>query len=339
MNWNKIKIVDDRGDTVDAQAPVIVSASRSTDIPAFYADWFVNRWEKGYVRWKNPFNGVFSYVSFQDTRAVVFWSKNPKPMLKHIDFLNANIKNFYFQYSLNDYEKEGYEGKVPPLKNRIETFKELSEKIGKDKVIWRFDPLLLTDTIDVSELLRRVKNIGVQLKDYTNKLVFSYADIKVYKKVANNLTKEQIPYQEFTPRYMTEFAEGLQELNRSWNFKLGTCAEKIPLEKYGIEHNKCIDDDLMIELFAHDKELMDFLGVELVVPDLFSQKSGIKKNRNLKDKGQRELCGCMISKDIGQYNTCPHECVYCYANTSKEIARKNFKNGKEKPFADTILGE
>ncbi len=336
--WNKIQIINDEGEKVDAQAPVIVSASRSTDVPAFYADWFVNRWEKGYVRWKNPFNGVYSYVSFVNTKAVVFWSKNPKPMLKHIDYLNKNIKNYYFQYSLNDYEKEGYEGNIPPLKNRIETFKILSKEIGRDRVIWRFDPLLLTDTIDVSELLNRVKNIGDQLKDFTEKLVFSYADIKIYTKVANNLKKEHIPFREFSHENMVEFAEGLQELNKSWKFKLGTCAEKIPLEKYGIEHNKCIDDDLMIQLFSQDKKLMEFLGIEFIQPDLFSSNKEIIKKKNLKDKGQRELCGCMISKDIGQYNTCPHECVYCYANTSKEIARENYRKFKENPTTDTIVG-
>ncbi|HCY77659.1 MAG TPA: hypothetical protein DHV28_17240 [Ignavibacteriales bacterium] len=334
MNWEKIQIIDDAGQKVDAQAPVIVSASRSTDIPAFYADWFVNRWEKGYVRWKNPFNGVYSYASFVNTRAVVFWSKNPKPMLKHIDYLNKNIKNYYFQYSLNDYEKEGYEGNVPPLKNRIETFKILSKEIGKDKVIWRFDPLLLTDTIDVGELLNRVKNIGEQLNEYTEKLVFSYADIKVYTKVANNLKKEHIPYREFSPGDMVKFAEGLQELNKSWKLKLATCAEKEPLGKYGIEHNKCIDDDLMIQLFSQDKKLMDFLGVKEETQLSFFEPA----RKNLKDKGQRELCGCMISKDIGQYNTCPHECVYCYANTSKEIARENYRKFKENPTADTIVG-
>lgn len=339
MSWDKIRITNDAGEVVDAQAPVIVSASRSTDIPAFYADWFVNRWEKGYVRWKNPFNGVYSYASFVNTRAVVFWSKYPKPMLKHIDYLNKNIKNYYFQYSLNDYENEGYEGNVPPLKNRIETFKTLSEKIGKNKVIWRFDPLLLTDTINVEELLNRVKNIGDQLKEFTEKLVFSYADIREYTKVANNLRKEHIPYREFSPGNMTEFAQGLQELNKSWNFKLGTCAEKIPLEKYGIEHNKCIDDDLMIQLFSHDKKLMDFLGVEFIEADLFSQESGVKKKKNLKDKGQRELCGCIISKDIGQYNTCPHECIYCYANTSKEIAKENYKHHLINPNSETIIRE
>src|SRR5690554_3633943 len=339
MNWDKINIKTENGTNVEAQAPVIISASRSTDIPAFYADWFINRWQKGYVRWKNPFNGVYSYVSFQNARAVVFWSKNPKPMLKHIDFLNKSIKNYYFQFSLNNYEAEGFEGNVPYLEKRIETFKSLSEQVGKEKVIWRFDPLLLTNKIDIPELLARVKNIGDQLQKYTNKLVFSFADIKVYSKVAINLKKEQILYREFSPRTMIEFAQGLQELNKSWGFELATCAEKIPLEKYGVQHNKCIDDDLLIKLFSNDKKLMEFLGVELIQPDLFSSNTEVVKQKKLKDKGQRELCGCIVSKDIGQYNTCPHECVYCYANTSKEVAMSNFKTHRNNPATDTITGK
>jgi len=337
MNWNKIEITTDSGETVSAQAPIIVSASRSTDIPTFYANWFVERWKKGYVKWINPFNGAPLYVSFQNTRVVVFWTKNPKPMLQHIDFLNKEVKNFYFQYSLNDYQKEGYEGNVPSVKERIETFQKLATAIGKERVIWRFDPLLLTDQIDVPELLRRVKNIGDQLKGYTRKLVFSFADIQVYRKVENNLKKEGIAYREFTQEDMILFAKGIQQFNRDWNFKLGTCAEKERLSEYGIEHNKCIDDDLMIDLFHEDTKLMDFLGVKVVQPDLFSNKLEFSKTKELKDKGQRELCGCIFSKDIGQYNTCPHECVYCYANTSKELAAKNYKKYKENPGADTII--
>lgn len=338
MNWDKVTIKTDNGELVEAQAPIIISASRSTDIPAFYADWFVERWKRGYVRWKNPFNGKDLFVSFQNTRAVVFWSKNPYPMLKHIDFLNSNVKNYYFQFTLNDYEKEGFEGNVPPLFKRIETFKTLSNSIGKEKVIWRFDPMILTDQIDVKELLNRVENIGNQLVGYTDKLVFSYADIQTYRKVENNLRKENIPYREFLHDDMIQFAEGLQELNKKWGFELATCSEKIPLEQYGIQHNKCIDDSLMIKLFKHDAKLMDFLGVKPVQAGLFDEESPAFSTKNLKDKGQRELCGCIFSKDIGQYNTCPHECVYCYANTSKEIANANYKNFKANKQSDMIIG-
>lgn len=338
MIWKKTEILNDSNEKVTAQAPVIISASRSTDIPTFYADWFIERWKKGYVKWKNPFNNVPLYVSFKNTRVIVFWTKNPKPLMKHLDFLDANIKNYYFQFTLNDYDNEGYEGKVPKLANRIKTFIELSERIGKERVVWRFDPMILTDKIDVKELLLRVENIGNQLKNYTRKLVFSFVDISTYKKVENNLNKEHIKFIEFTDSTMHEFSEGLQELNKKWNFNIATCAEKIPLEQYNIKHNKCIDDDLMIELFDNDKPLMDFLGVEFEEPNLFDDSIGITKSRKIKDKGQREACGCIMSKDIGQYNTCPHECVYCYANTSKEIAKCNYKTHTENRFADTIVG-
>lgn len=338
MNWNKTEILIESGETVVAQTPVIVSASRSTDIPTFYSDWFVERWKAGYVKWKNPFNGVDNYVSFQKTRAVVFWTKNPRPIFKHIDFLNDSVKNYYFQFTLNDYDHEGFEGKVPKLDSRIETFKELSKRIGKEKVVWRFDPLMLTKDLSVKELLKRLEQIGNELFAYTSKLVFSFADISIYSKVESNLKKEQIDYVEFSLDTMFEFAEGLRNLNKNWNLELATCAEKFDLIKYGIKHNKCIDDDLMIKLFSHEKDLMKFLGIEFSDSSLF-ESGKIEKTKTIKDKGQREACGCIMSKDIGEYNTCPHECVYCYANTSKELAIKNYKSHIANPFAETIIGK
>jgi len=339
MNWDKVEIITDQGETLSAQAPVIVSASRSTDIPTFYADWFIERWKTGYVKWKNPFNGAPLYVSFKNTRVVVFWTKNPSPILKHLDFLDQNVKNFYFQFSLNDYEKEGFEGKVPPLQSRINTFKKLSNKIGKDKVIWRFDPLLLTRDLDVKELLTRLERIGNEICQYTSKLVFSFADISTYRKVESNLKKENIDYIEFSLDSMNQFADGLAKLNRQWGLELATCAEKFDLNSFGITHNKCIDDDLMIKLFQHDDKLMEFLGVKFIESTLFDPKGGLIKTKILKDKGQRIACGCMISKDIGEYNTCPHECVYCYANTTKELAFNNYKTHTANPNAETIIGK
>jgi DNA repair photolyase len=339
MNWNKIQIKKSNGETVEAQVPVIVSASRSTDIPAFYSDWLINRIKEGYVKWKNPFNGVPLYVSFEKTRLFVFWSKNHKPLLKHLDFLDEKDYNYYFQFTLNDYDAEKLEPNVPNVQSRIETFIKLSERVSKEKVIWRFDPLILTDKTGIDELLRKVENVGNQLNGYTNKLVFSFADIKLYNKVQNNLRKNSIPYQEFNERTMNEFAAGLQQLNKDWHFELATCAEQIPLEKYGITHNKCIDDDLMIRLFPDDKVLMDFLGVKITPPDMFNPDGTIEKKRNNKDSGQRKFCGCIMSKDIGEYNTCRHSCEYCYANTSKEIALKNWQLHKQNSNSETIKGE
>ena len=339
MKWDKIQIKRDNGELVDAQAPVIVSASRSTDIPAFYADWFFERLNKGYVAWKNPFNGVYSYVSFKNARLIVFWSKNPKPLLNYLDELKNKNINCYIQFTLNDYVQEQLEINVPSVEERINTFKKLVDKLGKGKVIWRFDPLILTETIHVNELLRRIKRIGDELKGYTEKLVFSYADISIYKKVKKNLENNLISYREFTQEDMIFFAEGLYKLNKEWNFEISTCAEKIPLERYNIQHNKCIDDDLMIKHFSHDKVLMDFLKIKIIPSDMFNPNERIEKRQDNKDKGQREFCGCIVSKDIGEYNTCPHLCEYCYANASKEIALKNWELHKLHKNNETIKGE
>lgn len=339
MKWEFADIINDAGQQVVAQAPVIISASRSTDIPTFYSDWFFERWKKGYLSWKNPFNGVPLYVSFKKARLVVFWTKNPRPMFKNFSLLEELIPNYYFHYSLNDYDKEGLEGKVPNVDSRIETFIALSERIGKEKVIWRFDPMVLTENIGVEEILKKAEYVGNQLKCYTDKMVISFADISVYPKVENNLRKEKIVYKEFTEPMMEEVAAGLQQLNNKWGFEIATCSEKIELSKFDISHNKCIDDDLIIKLFHKDKVLMDFLGVEFEELTLFDTHETIHKKKVLKDKGQREDCGCIMSKDIGQYNTCPHECVYCYANTSKEIAIKNYKSHMANPTADTIIGK
>lgn len=337
MNRDNIIIKITNGDSVEAQTPTIISASRATDIPAFYAEWFIERIKQGYVKWKNPFNSVPLYVSFKNVKLIVFWSKNPKPMLKHLDFLDERGINYYFQYTLNDYDNEKIEKGVPKLAERIEIFKQLSQRIGKNKIIWRFDPLILTDTIGVDELLNKVEGIGNQLKDYTEKLVFSYADIKQYKKVQNNLQKSTINYREFDEVEMHAFAQGLQHLNLNWNLELGTCAEPIPLEQYGIIHNKCIDDDLIIKLFAHDKSLMNFLGVKTIPSDMFNPEPRLEKTKVNRDRGQRQYCSCIISKDIGEYNTCPHQCEYCYANTSQQIALENWKRFKNNRNSETLI--
>lgn len=245
--------------------------------------------------------------------------------------------------------------KVPPLATRIETFKLLVEQLGRGAVIWRFDPMILTDDISVDDLLRKVQNIGDLLKDYTNKLVFSYADIAMYKKVKHNLDVNGIPYHEWEIEQMEEFASRLSAMNRErdWNFQLATCGEKIDLSKYGILHNRCIDGDLITRLAWDDKKLMDFMKVKIEdapAPTLFGEpelpQGAIHLPHNhyfisthKKDAGQRQFCGCMASKDIGEYNTCPHLCEYCYANATKDLAIRNWKQHQQNKFADTITGE
>lgn len=358
VDANKVMLRLPDGSEVKAMAPFIVSASRSTDIPAFYADWFFYRLKEGYSRWKNPFNGVSSYVSYQNTRFIVFWSKNPRPLLEHLDYLKKRQIECYIQFTLNDYEQEALEKNVPPVAERIDTFKRLVDKLGMGRVIWRFDPLILTDQINEEDLFHKVYNIGQQLKGYTEKLVFSYVDIAAYRKVMHNLKVNGINYREWDEPHMREFAYNLANMNKQceWNYRLATCAEKIDLTEYGIEHNHCVDDELIVRFAWQIPELMQSLNLEVVQkqPSLLGVggddddvilQDAIKINdqcyairkKNNKDKGQRLGCGCVVSKDIGQYNTCPHLCEYCYANASKNMAINNWNNYKHHPFEDCIV--
>lgn len=337
FSWEDVSITRDNGEVVKGKAPVIISASRSTDIPAFFSKWLFSRLEKGYCSWYNPFNKSQPYfVSFQNTKVIVFWSKNPEPIIPYLEKLDNLGIHYYFQYTLNDYENEGFEPGLPNLQRRIQTFKKLTEKIGKEKVIWRFDPLILSDKLTVRDLLKKIWRVGSQLKGYTDKLVFSFADINVYKKVQNNLiretqyTKETLATAEFTEDNVTEFIVGLNKIREAWmdegwEIQLATCSEKIDLEKYKIEHNKCIDGALIARLFAEDADLKYFLSYGKLPEKTYSlfdkQNESVK---NLKDKGQRTECGCIFSKDIGMYDTCKHHCVYCYANTSRTLVEKNY---------------
>ncbi len=314
MKTKKIKLTLNDGNIVEAQAPMIVSASRATDIPAFYSRWFFDRLREGYVRWRNPYSGKDSYVSFDNTRFIIFWTKNPKPIIPHLPLLKERKIGCYFQFTLNDYEAEGLEPNVPSLKQRIETFKEIVDVLGFGAVVWRFDPLILTARISADDLLRKIENISVQLSGYVEKLVFSFADISTYKKVGRNLTTAGIKYREWTESEMIDFAQQLSDLNLG--LELATCAEKVDLYQFGINHNRCIDPDLICR----------------IAPNLKSEISHLKT-----DKGQRALCGCISSKNIGSYNTCPHGCAYCYANISPFSARQNYLRHQQNPKNDSII--
>ena len=320
MKHKAIFIRDDNGTEVSAQSPVVVSASRGTDIPAFYADWFFRRLEKGYVRWRNPFSWQDSYVSFGNTRFIVFWSKNPAPLLPYLPMLKERGIGCYIQFTLNDYEAEGLEPNVPPLSQRIETFRRAVEALGRGAVVWRFDPLILTDKINIDTLLEKIAHIANALTGYTEKLGFSFADIESYKKVSRNLRQSCINYREWDEESMRESAARLSTLNRNnWNFRLATCAERIDLSEYGIGHNRCIDPELISRLAPDDEILQNFL---------YNAKT---------DTGQRKACGCILSKDIGAYSTCPHGCLYCYANTSFASALANHKKFTVNPLNDSII--
>jgi DNA repair photolyase len=289
--------------------PIILSASRATDIPAFFGEWFAGRLKKGYFIKRNPFNGEDYKIYCSDVRVIVFWTKNPAPFFKHLKTINKIVPQFYFQYTLNDYDPI-IEQNLPNFENRLSDFKSLSDLIGRDKVIWRFDPLLLHKDLKIERLTERILSIAELLDGYTQKLVFSFIDIRKYKKVSNKISKNNLSIRELRLEEKNYFAQHISSIQSQYGMQVSSCAEEIDFTEYAIHHNKCIDDELLRQLFPEDQSLLEFLSIP----------------KMLKDKGQRKFCNCIKSKDIGMYNTCIHSCVYCYAVRSNKTALKNLKH-------------
>ena len=306
-------------------APVVISASRSTDLPAFYTDWFFHRLNKGYCAWINPFNRKKYFVSFAHTRHVVFWSKNPRPLLNRLPELKDRGISCTLQFTLNDYTEEGLEPHLPNLDGRIKNFLNFSELLGPKRVVWRFDPLLLAQNIDEKKLLEKLRNIGNALRGYTNKLVFSFADISNYRCVQRHLRSANVAYREWDRQSMISFATQLVHLQKSegWDFVLATCGEGIDLESLGIVHNKCIN-------FPSATSLQPLTDI--------SPESCHSPSPQIRDHGQRQNCRCIPSKDIGQYDTCQHFCTYCYAISNRMNVMHNLQQHQLNPFAETIGG-
>ena len=300
-------------------APVVLSASRATDVPAFYAEWFMNRIRAGFFKWTNPFNPAqVQTVSTANARAIVFWSKHPAGILAHLDELDRRGFRYYFQYTLNDYEAEGLEPRLPPLSARVELFRRLADRLGPERVIWRLDPLVLADGLGVPELLDKAAKLAALLAPHARKLVFSFADVEGYPAVKRNLARGGFAAREFARAEMEEIARGLAGINRAYGLALATCAEEADLSAHGVAHNRCVDGELLARLWPEDEALMAFLA------------SGAAR----KDKGQRPACGCIAGKDVGRYRTCPFACAYCYANGSRAEAERNFR--AHRPEGETL---
>lgn len=315
--------VERGGSDKAASCPVIISASRSTDIPAYYSEWFIHRLRAGVIRWKNPFNQKDVYVNLQGVGGAVFWSKNPEPMLKYVDEIHNRCVDFYFQFTVNDYENEGFEPRVPPLYERVETFRRLSRKIGKERVIWRFDPICLTDTLSVDRVMDRLARIGDMLSGFTEQLVVSFVDVNAYLKVQRNIRNfKGAILREPTTQEQDELAGRISEYAQSRGLIASACGERRSFAHLGLKANRCIDGDLFAQICRPENvRLQQHLGVRV---DQHSFLVPAKREVTLcKDKGQRKECGCVESKDIGMYNTCGHMCVYCYANASAALVEKN----------------
>jgi DNA repair photolyase len=287
---------------------MIISASRRTDIPAFYAEWFINRVREGYFYRVNPFNSKqisgFS-LKAEDVDAICFWTKNPRPLMKYLDELDQRGLKYYFQFTLNPYDIT-FEPHVPFLKERIDTFRELAGRIGAERVVWRYDPVILSSVTPVSWHLEQTEQIAGQLKDSTRRLVFSFYDF--YGKGQGRLNKAfegtDITLEDITsPAHKDALelvARGFKNIADHHGLQIFSCSEDRDLSSIGIEHGACIDGTLISELF----------GSAAVVN---------------KDKNQRESCGCVESADMGMYNTCHFRCAYCYANFNEGMIENNGK--------------
>jgi len=283
---------------------MIISASRRTDIPAFYSTWFFNRLKEGFVCVRNPMNPkqVSRIELSKDTiDCIVFWTKNPLEMLPKLDLLKDY--NFYFQYTLNPYSND-IEVNLPAFEQRLQTFINLSTKIGKERVVWRYDPIIIARDIDVQFHITMFDEMAKILKDYTNTVIISILDN--YKKIKRRL--QSIEVRDISAEEVELIATSFKNIADKYNLKILSCAEDIDLRPYGINPGKCIDDQLISKL----------LGQEIKIP---------------KDKNQRAICGCVESIDIGAYNTCLNNCKYCYANYDESIVRDNcLKHDENSPF-------
>ena len=295
---------------------MIISASRRTDIPAFYSEWFMNRVREGYCLVANPFNSkqvARVSLSPDSVDAIVFWSKNPAPLLPHLEELDAMGHRYYFQYTICDYPR-ALEPHVPPLAERIATAHRLAERIGPRRVMWRYDPIIVSNRTDMDYHRNAFAGIASELKGATTRVVISLVDF--YGKVHRNLKPLERAgwrFQEYSGaepdcrrllRWMAQTAE-------EHGLEIQSCAEAMSMGELGISPGKCIDDGLMNELWG--------------IP------------RQKKDPGQRSECQCASSKDIGANDTCLHGCAYCYATVSRAAAQT--RNRQHDPASQMLTGK
>lgn len=283
---------------------MILSVSRRTDIPTFYLEWFFNRIKEGYVLVRNPMNyHQVSRISLDSKLidCIVFWTKDPSNILARLDELKEY--KYYFQITLTPYDNS-IEKNIKNKKDIINSFKILSNKIGKEKVIWRYDPIIITNDIKIDYHLEKFKEFAEAISEYTELCIISFLDL--YRKTERNM--KNIKPSKITNEDMMYLGKELSEIAKSYNIRIETCSEEIDLSTIGIKHSKCIDDNLISRI--------------------------VGQNLNIgKDKNQRDVCGCVSSIDIGAYNTCQNGCLYCYANFSEKTVNNNVrKHSIDSPF-------
>ncbi len=284
---------------------MIISTGMRTDIPAFYSKWFLNRIKEGFVYVRNPYypNKVTKYLlNPQVVDCLCFCTKNPIPLIPHLDEIN-DFKQFWF-ITITPYGND-MEPNVPDKTKIIKAFKEISKRIGKNGISWRYDPVFYSDEWNLEHHITAFEKIAKALKGYTNSCVISFLDM--YEKVKRNAPGIRPP----TRQEQMELGEVLSKIAKENGITIRTCCEGTHLARFGIDVNGC-----------QTKEVIErAIGTKLNPP---------------KRKNARAICSCLLGQDIGAYDTCGHLCKYCYANMDKQMVLSNMK--KHDPDSPFLIG-
>jgi DNA repair photolyase len=280
--------------------PKIISISRRTDIPAYYADWLIRRINIGYTVYPNPVSGkpVFLSLKPEEVKILVFWTRNPLPLFPHLDFIDKYYKH-YMHLTINGLPKI-LEWRNPAVDTIIEAARKLSKRYGKHYVQWRFDPVILSTVTPEDFILRRFEYIASQLNGYIENCYISFVDF--YKKTEEN-------FQRLSRQHRIKFTIPSKEQEISIAQKLAQIAQR-----YHMTVNACAEEHLAGIPYIKIAQCINI--------DLINKITGVPL-KNFTLQNSRAGCHCINAPDIGYYDSCPHGCIYCYSNKTPEIALKN----------------
>ena len=285
---------------------MILNTGLRTDIPGFFSEWFYNRIDEGFVYVRNPYakNQIYSYrLDPELIDCIIFCTKNPKPMFENLEKIDKF--NQYWHITITPYEKE-IEPNVPPMDDVLESFKYLSKKLGKENVTLRYDPIFINEKYTLEKHIESFEYIINSLSGYTTEAIISFIDL--YEKTKRNFPKTKEVNKDERLMIGKEFAK----IGKENNILIKTCVEGTELDKFGIDSSGCMTKEVI--------------------------ERAINKNLNIpKQKARNGECYCLLNNDIGEYNTCNHGCLYCYANSNKRLVKRNLK--LHDPKSPILIGE
>lgn len=285
---------------------MILNTGSRTDTVQYYTEWLLKRFEQGFVYSRNPMfpNKVTKYeLDSQTVDCIIFCSKNYEPILPYIKNITDKF-NTYFHYTITAYDKD-IEPNVPTIDKSIETLIKLSNIVGKQRIAWRYDPILLTKKYSKELHYKTFDHIAQKLSPHIDRCIFSF--VEMYKKLKTNMPEIIL----LTNEDKIEIAKNIGLIAKKYNMIIQTCATETNYEKFGILHSGCLTTEIL------------------------GQANNVKF-KSIKHSGNRKNCQCIESRNIGDYDTCPNGCKYCYANQNPEIAKINYQ--KHNPNFDLILG-